>query len=144
MTNKQKKLRRPAGELSPTELTEHKKFDAVRTHSCTGCGKVFEVENLKCPDCSTLIIGNEVGAWSNFSHRKKPDSLSSVSGDSPSAARPKQKRMVPGTGRVSVVAAQPMSLSMKQWVYASAISIAIAAAGWAILRLTFLLFPAHR
>jgi hypothetical protein len=62
------KKQRPAGELSPTELVEHKQFDAVRTHTCTNCGKVFAIENLKCPECSTIAKGNEQGPFSNYSY----------------------------------------------------------------------------
>lgn len=68
MTNIQRKLGRPAGELSPTELAEHKKLDAVRTHTCTQCGTIFAVEILKCPDCSAIARGYEAGPFSEYSY----------------------------------------------------------------------------
>ncbi len=73
MTNEQKRLGRRADELSPTELAEHKKLDAVRTHTCTQCGTIFAVEILKCPACSTIVAGGESNAWSNFSYRHQQD-----------------------------------------------------------------------
>lgn len=76
MTADPAKSKRPAGELSPAELAEHRRLDAVRTNTCLHCGAVFAVEILKCPECSTVARGSEVGAWTNYSYRTAKAAIS--------------------------------------------------------------------